>query len=39
MSNTSLETDNVFGDGYSPQLGTVIGDVENGLAVTLSVPV
>ncbi len=39
MSNTSLETDNVFSDGYSLQLGTVTGDVDNGLTVTLSVPV
>jgi len=39
MSNTSLDTDNVFSDGYSLQLGTVTGDVGSGLTVTLSVPV
>ncbi|GIF68944.1 3,4-dioxygenase subunit beta [Asanoa ishikariensis] len=39
MGNTSLETDMVFSDGYSLQLGTVTGDVEQGLTVTLSVPV
>ncbi|GAA1864973.1 dioxygenase family protein [Asanoa iriomotensis] len=39
MRNTSLETDMVFSDGYSLQLGTVTGDVDSGLTVTLSVPV
>ncbi|MEV0718337.1 intradiol ring-cleavage dioxygenase [Asanoa sp. NPDC050611] len=39
MGKTSLETDMVFSDGYSLQLGTVSGDVSSGLTVTLAVPV
>ena len=39
MANTSLDSDMVFSDGYSLQLGTVSGDVSSGLTVTLSIPV
>jgi protocatechuate 3,4-dioxygenase beta subunit len=39
MAQTSLDTDNVFSDGYSLQLATVGGTVEEGLTATLKVPV
>jgi protocatechuate 3,4-dioxygenase beta subunit len=39
LSQTSLETDMVFSDGYSLQLGTVTGSVEDGMTATLNVPV
>jgi protocatechuate 3,4-dioxygenase beta subunit len=39
MAQTSLDTDNVFGDGYSLQLATVTGDIDSGMAATLNVPV
>ncbi len=39
LAQTSLETDMVFGDGYSTQLGTVGGDPDAGLTVTLNVGV
>jgi protocatechuate 3,4-dioxygenase beta subunit len=40
MTQTSLESDNVFGDdGAVRQLGTVTGDVASGIAVSLTVPV
>ena len=39
MAQTSLDTDNVFSDGYSLQLATVTGDVDTGMAATLNVPV
>jgi len=39
MAQTSLETDNVFSDGYSLQLATVTGDVSSGMTATLNVPV
>ena len=39
MEQTSLDTDNVFSDGYSLQLATVTGDVDTGMAATLNVPV
>ncbi len=39
MSSLSLETDNVFRDGYADQVGTVTGGVGSGLSVALSVPV
>jgi hypothetical protein len=39
MAQTSLETDMVFSDGYSLQLGTVTGSVGDGLTATLNVPV
>jgi protocatechuate 3,4-dioxygenase beta subunit len=39
MSSLSLETDNVFRDGYADQVGTVTGSVGSGLSVALSVPV
>ncbi|HEY2947506.1 MAG TPA: 3,4-dioxygenase subunit beta [Micromonosporaceae bacterium] len=39
LAQTSLATDNVFRDGHSLQLGTVTGDVSNGMTVTLNVPV
>jgi protocatechuate 3,4-dioxygenase beta subunit len=39
MAQTSLDTDNVFSDGYSLQLATVTGDDDTGMAATLNVPV
>jgi protocatechuate 3,4-dioxygenase beta subunit len=39
MQSLSLQTDNVFRDGWDEQLGTVTGDVSSGLAVSLAVPV
>lgn len=40
LAQISLESDNVFGDdGGIYQLGTVTGDVENGMSVMLVVPV
>lgn len=39
MAQSSLESDNVFSDGYSLQLATVTGDVDTGMVVSLNVPV
>jgi protocatechuate 3,4-dioxygenase beta subunit len=39
LSRVTLATDNVFGDGYSHQLGTVTGSAAKGFTVALSVPV
>ncbi|RNL63727.1 3,4-dioxygenase subunit beta [Nocardioides marmoriginsengisoli] len=39
LSRTSLETDNVFSDGYSLQLAKVSGSVAEGYTATLNVPV
>jgi hypothetical protein len=39
LSQTSLESDMVFADGYSEQLATVTGDVDSGYTATLDVPV
>ena len=39
MSQTSLESDNVFRDGVDQQLATVSGDVDTGIALALTVPV
>jgi len=39
LSRTSLETDNVFSDGYSLQLAKVTGSVSEGYVATLNVPV
>ena len=39
LAQTSLETDMVFSDGYSTQLGTVTGDPDAGMAVALNVGV
>jgi protocatechuate 3,4-dioxygenase beta subunit len=39
MAQTSLDTDNVFSDGYSLQLATVAGTVTDGMTATLNVPV
>lgn len=39
LSRVSLETDNVFSDGYSLQLGTMTGSVGDDLTATLAVPV
>ena len=38
MAQTSLETDMVFSDGYSLQLGTVTGSVGDDMTATLNVP-
>ena len=39
LTQTSLDADMVFGDGYSLQLGTVTGSVDDGMTATLNVPV
>jgi protocatechuate 3,4-dioxygenase beta subunit len=39
LSGTSLDSDNVFSDGYSLQLATVTGDATAGYTATLTVPV
>jgi protocatechuate 3,4-dioxygenase beta subunit len=39
LAQTSLETDNVFSDGYSLQLAPVTGNVTDGMTATLNVPV
>jgi len=39
MTQTSLDTDNVFSDGYSLQLAAITGVVDTGMAATLNVPV
>jgi protocatechuate 3,4-dioxygenase beta subunit len=39
LSQTSLDSDMVFSDGYSLQLAKVTGDVTNGYTATLNVPV
>ena len=39
LSQTSLETDMVFSDGYSLQLAKVTGTVAGGMTATLNVPV
>jgi protocatechuate 3,4-dioxygenase beta subunit len=39
LDQTSLETDNVFSDGYAGQLATVSGTVERGFTIELNVGV
>jgi protocatechuate 3,4-dioxygenase beta subunit len=39
MAQTSLDSDNVFSDGYSLQLATVTGNVTDGMTASLNVPV
>lgn len=39
LAETSLESDNVFGDGWDTQLATVTGDLTTGYVATLTVPV
>jgi protocatechuate 3,4-dioxygenase beta subunit len=39
LDRTSLETDNVFSDGYAGQLATVSGTVERGFTIELNVGV
>jgi protocatechuate 3,4-dioxygenase beta subunit len=39
LTQTSLQTDNVFSDGYASQLATVTGNVSTGYVANLSVPV
>lgn len=39
LSRLSLETDNIFSDGYSTQLATVTGDVTSGYMLSLTVGV
>jgi len=39
LAQVSLDSDNVFSDGYSLQLATVTGSVEEGYVATLNVPV
>jgi hypothetical protein len=39
LEGVSLDSDNVFGDGYSLQLATVTGSVAEGFTFSLDVPV
>ena len=39
LAQTSLDSDNVFGDGYASQLATVSGNVTDGMTASLNVPV
>ncbi len=39
MAQTSLDSDNVFSDGYTLQMAAVTGSVSEGYAATLNVPV
>ena len=39
LAKTSLDSDMVFGDGYSLQLASVTGDVTRGMTASLGVPV
>jgi protocatechuate 3,4-dioxygenase beta subunit len=39
LSQTSLDSDNVFGDGYSLQMAKVTGTNDDGYVATLNVPV
>lgn len=39
LSQISLESDNVFGDGSDQQLATVTGSVDDGFVLRLSIPV
>ncbi|MBA2945302.1 intradiol ring-cleavage dioxygenase [Streptomyces himalayensis] len=39
LSRLSLESDNIFSDGYDQQMATVKGSVEKGYTATLTVPV
>jgi protocatechuate 3,4-dioxygenase beta subunit len=39
LAQTSLATDNVFSDGYSTQLGTASGSIDEGMTVRLNVGV
>jgi protocatechuate 3,4-dioxygenase beta subunit len=39
LASTSLDSDMVFGDGYSLQLGTATGSVKDGYTVALNVAV
>jgi hypothetical protein len=39
LAQTSLDTDNVFSDGYASQLATASGGVDDGIRVALNVGV
>ena len=39
LSRVGLDSDMVFGDGYSLQLGKVTGSPSSGVTVSLNVPV
>ncbi|WP_200303328.1 intradiol ring-cleavage dioxygenase [Streptomyces adelaidensis] len=39
LGQLSLETDNIFSDGYDQQLATLEGDTDKGYTATLTVPV
>jgi protocatechuate 3,4-dioxygenase beta subunit len=39
LSQVSLDRDNVFGDGYSQELATVTGSVDDGFVIKVTVPV
>ena len=37
--HTALDTDGIFSDGYSLQMASVTGSVEEGYTISLNVPV
>jgi hypothetical protein len=39
LAQTSLDTDNVFSDGYASQLASTSGDVDSGIAIKLNLGV
>ncbi|WP_341854196.1 3,4-dioxygenase subunit beta [Brachybacterium sp. GPGPB12] len=39
LSQLTLETDNVFSDGYEQQLATLSGDLETGYSLAIDVPI
>jgi len=39
LAQLSLDTDNIFSDGYSLQMATVTGSVDDGYTISLNVPV
>ena len=39
LAALSLDTDGIFSDGYSLQMASVTGSVDEGYTITLNVPV
>ena len=39
LSQLTLETDNIFSDGYDQQLASLSGDIDNGYAFSIDVPI
>ena len=39
LASVSLDSDGIFSDGYSLQMATVTGSVDDGYTVTLNIPV